>query len=62
MGVWGLAPRNVVRATPSRTSENDLLEHDMKAAITIDIYSQSKNYSLTLKCKEVTVTLAFAVG
>ena len=35
-GVWGLAPESFVRTTPSRTSENALWEHGIKAAITID--------------------------
>ena len=34
-GSGGLPLDNFVSATPSRTSENALLEHGMKAAITI---------------------------
>ena len=59
----GLPPEKFFRATPSRTSENALLEHGMKNAITIDICSQSESYSISLKTKykEVTITLAIAV-
>ena len=60
----GLGPENFFRATPSRTSENALLEHGMEVVITIDIFSQSENESFNLrtKYKEVTMTLAFEKG
>jgi len=61
MGAGSLPTARFFRATPIRTSENTLLEHKMKAAITIDICSQSENQSFNLKYKEVTMTLAFDV-
>ena len=33
MGVWGLAPEESFRATPSRMSENALLEHGISQRI-----------------------------
>jgi len=63
---WGsgvLPLEKLFRATPSRTAEKAPWEHCMKAAITIDTCSQSKNLSFNLKpkYKEVTMTLAFTV-
>ena len=43
MGSGGLPPEKFFRATPSRTSENALLGHGMKAAIAIVICFQSEN-------------------
>ena len=43
MGSRGLPPKMFFEATPSRTSENALLEHGMKAAFAIDICFQSEN-------------------
>ena len=58
-GSGDLPPETFFRATPSRTSENALLEHGMKDAITIHICSQRENYSFYLKtkCKKVMITL-----
>ena len=43
MGVWGLAPEKFLRTTPSRTSENAILEHRVKVAIIIDLFAEKNN-------------------
>ena len=43
MGVWGLAPEKFLRTTPSRTSENAVLEHRVNVAIIIDLCTQKEN-------------------
>ena len=49
MGSGGLSPEKI-RATPSRTSENALLEQEIKVAIIIiDLFAQIKAHPLTWK-------------
>ena len=50
-GGRGLAPENVFKVTPSRTSENSLLEQEIKVSIIIDICAQMENDPLIWKRK-----------
>ena len=45
----GLPPEKFLRTTPSRTSENALLEHRVKVAIINDLCAQKENRSVVMK-------------
>ena len=51
MGVWAFAPEKFLRATPSRTLENALLEHRLEVAIIIDFVPRRKTNPLAWKRK-----------
>ena len=50
-GVWGLPPEAFCMATPSRTSENALLEHGVKVLSSLMSFLRRKIYPLARRQK-----------
>ena len=61
-GVWGRAPRKILRTTPSRTSENALLAQLIKVAITIDHCTQMEKWPVNPEAKDDQATLTVPFG